>query len=125
MLLLDKLCEECINCKKTLNGGYFCSRSCKNAALLSGLINDDNIDYDISNLKIKDIRNLNKLVYENNKKYNLSDIIIMFSKRCLECKKTLNGGYFCSRSCKNCAIQSNLISDNDIDDNISNLKLKI
>jgi hypothetical protein len=35
-----------------------------------------------------------------------------------------DGGYFCSRSCKRAAIEERIISSDDIDEEVSNLKLK-
>jgi len=55
--------------------GYFCSRSCKRAALEENIICDDDIEHDISNFKLKkesfDNLKLNKKLI-NEEKYTIT-----------------------------------------------------
>lgn len=118
---LEQLIGECKDCPKTLQKGYFCSRSCKNAAFRLNLINDADIDYDKSNLKLKTpiMRNTNT-ISNTQKIYTIQQL----AEECPYCPETLRGGgCFCSRGCRNAAFRLNLICDADVDYEVSNPKL--
>lgn len=111
--------NECFYCVRTLTQGYFCSRSCKNSALIDGIIKPKDIDYEISNLKLKYVDEI-EIEIPPNKRLNINQL----ANNCSHCVSALNEGYFCSRSCRDTALTLGYIKIKDIDYEESNIKIK-
>jgi hypothetical protein len=105
---------------------YFCSKSCKNAAIRDRFIDDNtDIDYDESALLLTEKAHERLFVFEQpsiiNVKVICPNTIIGCGDHACVSKTNL---YFCSKSCKNAAIRDHFIDDNtDIEYEISNLLL--
>jgi hypothetical protein len=96
----------------------FCSYKCKINAIQNGFVNNNDFE---SNLKLKvDVHN--KIFNINQTSTNEQPTIIIGcgDTNCINKKNY----HFCSRSCKNAAIQNSIITENEIDHEISNLKIK-
>ena len=102
---------------------YFCSRSCRNEAFRTGLVDYDDINEDVSSLlltkdahdRLFSTKQFTTLVVKSSE-----NISIGCGDDICASKENI---YFCSRSCKNRAISLKLIKDIDIDYDVSNLKL--
>ena len=84
----EEICNDCVV------GEYFCSRSCRNAALIKGTVKQE----DIIGFKIK-------------KKNHIDEELQIEEEICTNC---VIGEYFCSRSCRNAALIKGTVNHEDI-----------